>query len=227
MFVCDIGTGGIHAGSHEFIGCVGGFSPMDVGQRTASLFQEEIDNGGVVRKQAELFAQGSCGIADVDADKAVVRQNPVTFLPGAVQNVVHFTISCGIVFSLEIFPDFGILGKKDFVPHLNHRIGRRGDDELHGSVGNKGQIRRRRIYDFVKTLHYWDLPSVFRAFCHICGRSVLSLCCIEAGSQDPLRIPAKRTGIFCSLLCRGRQSILRQGKEGFPPVRAADFGVKL
>lgn len=145
--------------------------------------------------------------------KAVVRQNPVTFLPGAVQNVVHFTISCGIVFSLEIFPDFGILGKKDFVPHLNHRIGRRGDDELHGSVGNKGQIRRRRIYDFVKTLHYWDLPSVFRAFCHICGRSVLSLCCIEAGSQDPLRIPAKRTGIFCSLLCRGRQSILRPGQR--------------
>ena len=48
---------------------------MDVGQRTASLFQEEIDNGGVVRKQAELFAQGSCGVADVDADKAVVRQN--------------------------------------------------------------------------------------------------------------------------------------------------------
>ena len=59
----------------NLLGALVGF-PMDVGQRTASLFQEEIDNGGVVRKQAELFAQGSCGVADVDARQSRCPTEP-------------------------------------------------------------------------------------------------------------------------------------------------------
>ena len=141
MFVCDIRAGRIHTGSHEFVRCVGRLAPMDVGQHAVAHFHKCLNDTGVIGIEPEFVADSSRRIADVNADKTVLGKDPVALFPCAIENAVHFPKSLHPVTAKQSFTDSRVLLTKHSIPHADHGIGWRCDNQVYAACRNHGHIR--------------------------------------------------------------------------------------
>ena len=86
--------------------------------------------------ERKIIVYGSGGITDVDAGDTAVLQNPVNFIPHVIENPVHQLESVGSLPAFQRLADSRILADEQFIPHVDHGIGRRCDHQRNTFRGN-------------------------------------------------------------------------------------------
>ena len=89
---------------------------------------------GTVVVKAEFIAYGPGGLAYVDTQKSSAFKYAETFVPYLVEFGVH-QLERPHRRVRQAFGDFLIHRGECSVPHLDHRIGRRGDNQVYGTGG--------------------------------------------------------------------------------------------
>ena len=98
-----------------------------------------LDDAGVVGEEAEDAGYGSGCVAYVYAEQPSMTEHSHGFSPDWCKGLMHL----GVGFGYESFVgccldfgyvDLGVESPEEFVPHLNHRVRRAGDDEVYGFI---------------------------------------------------------------------------------------------
>jgi len=107
----------------------------------------------VVRIDPKAPVDRSGRIAHVDAGDPAVDEHPLEFVPDGPELVVHPVEGGPAVAVVQRVADRGIEPGKEVVPHLDHRIRRRRDDEFDRLVGHVREIARITGENAVGRLH--------------------------------------------------------------------------
>ncbi len=107
----------------------------------------------MVRIEGKAILDGSGGVTDIDADDSPLSRNPKEFIPDPVELMVHLFKGGPSVAGPNGLSDRWIGLGEALVPHLNHRIGRGGDDQIYGLIFDLGHVLRIFEIKLMKCLH--------------------------------------------------------------------------
>ena len=130
----------------------------------------------MVGEQAELAADRARGVADVDTRQAARTEDPVTLAPDLVEDGVHELECPHSVPVGESGTDQRVQGKKLPVPHLDHRVGRRGHHQVDRAVDQRMHTPRVRKENPMRRVHQ------DRTRLKVTRTNLLRSSCISSGS---------------------------------------------
>ena len=138
MLQRHVGAGRQHAGAHELVRRIGLLAPQNGRQRREPKLEAAGENSRMVRVEHEGIADGSGRIPDVDAGEAARPENAMRLGPHRVQHAVHGFKSGEPLLLRERFAGGRTQAREQPIPHFNHGVGRRSDDEVH-TPGRQGR----------------------------------------------------------------------------------------
>lgn len=85
--------------------------------------------------ETKLVAERARSVSDINANDAALAQRSVALVPNGVKPPVH-EFKCALsVFCSERIAHGATAAAKEFVPHRDHRIRRRCNDEIKAAIG--------------------------------------------------------------------------------------------
>jgi hypothetical protein len=112
-----------------------------------------VGDPAVVGVEAEIGADRPGGVADVDARKGPGAQDAGALAPHVIEGGVHPLAGTVGVEVVQVGADLRVLLYKTLIPHFDHRIRRRGHDEIYRVIREGCHIGRRGKDDGVACFH--------------------------------------------------------------------------
>ncbi len=145
VLVRHVGAGGQHSRAHELVRGVRRLPPEDVRKRREARARHAEDDAGVVREEPEVAAGRPRRVADVDArDAARGRATRQHSAQTRSSSACIASKAASHVARSEASAIAGASSPNDAVPHLDHGVRRRRDDEVDRRVGDAAAARARR-----------------------------------------------------------------------------------
>lgn len=142
VFQSDVCAAGQHAGSHELVRGIRLLAPNDGGHGLEAMSETSSEDAGVVRVDREIISDRASRIADVHAQEATWCEQSRSFRPNTVEDGVHSFERSPTISLVEAASHFRRVPSEECVPHLDHGIGRRRDNELDAAIPDVGHLSR-------------------------------------------------------------------------------------